>query len=93
MSTMRTTIERRQPLLGLANKIVQRGDDMELHEILKEWLKDNGYDGLVDDELECVCDLNDLMPCGQPSVHCEAGYKVRAPKGSNVDFFIKAPER
>jgi hypothetical protein len=50
---------------------------MNLREIAKKWLEDNGYDGLTNEY--CGCELNDLMPCGEPSPNCEAGYKVPCP--------------
>lgn len=46
-------------------------------EIVKEWLKANGYDGLFNAEEECGCDLSDLMPCDDDAIGmCSAGYKV-----------------
>lgn len=32
-------------------------------------------DGLYNPETACGCDINDLMPCGEPSPECELGYK------------------
>lgn len=61
---------------------------MELYDIVKNWLKENGYDGLCLPGEGCGCDLEDLMPCGSPAEYCEAGYKQRAPLGSGVDYFI-----
>ncbi len=46
-----------------------------IKDIIKTWLKDNGYDGLYDDE--CGCEIDDLFPCGEPNEHCEAGYKIK----------------
>jgi hypothetical protein len=49
---------------------------MNVREIIEEYLKDNGYGGLVCDEIPCGCVLGDLEPggdcmCGDV---CEAGY-------------------
>ena len=47
---------------------------MDIEEIVKEWLKANGYDGLYNSELECGCQLGDLMPCSEPHTsECLAG--------------------
>jgi len=47
---------------------------MTVEEIVKQWLTDNGYDGLFNDE--CGCELKDLGPCGEMTGDCTAGYKV-----------------
>lgn len=44
-------------------------------EIVKNYLKRNGYDGLAGDE--CGCERSDLMPCGEFGANCEAGHKVK----------------
>lgn len=43
--------------------------------IAKEWLTENGYDGLCNPELPCGCSIDDLMPCGEPDLHCVAAYR------------------
>lgn len=48
---------------------------MTIHEIVTEYLKARGYDGLYRPD-QCACVLDDLMPCGEPSPDCEVGYKV-----------------
>jgi len=51
-------------------------EEIDIMTIVKHWLKANGYDGLCDDDVECGCQLADLMPCDDPSlVHCVAGYR------------------
>jgi hypothetical protein len=50
-----------------------------IHEIVREYLEREGYDGLANPDLECGCFLDDLFPCGGDlcSVNeCEAGHKV-----------------
>jgi len=70
---------------------------MEILEIVREYLKENGYDGLYQPG-ECACLIEDLMPCGQPTSDCEAGYKVPCEGGDdcplegNCDYHI-GPEK
>ena len=61
---------------------------MEIHDIVKTWLQENGYNGLCDPEIECGCAIDDFMPCGEPGHRCEAGHTEEAPPGSGVDYFI-----
>ena len=60
---------------------------MDVREIVKIWLKNNGYDGLFD-EFECACEISDLMPCDEPHPDCKPGYKVICPEGHEFDFII-----
>ena len=57
-----------------------------VEQILSEYLKKHGYDGLCRDE--CGCDLDHLAPCMDYCLDCRPGYKVKAPKGSGVDYYI-----
>lgn len=52
---------------------------MELSQIVEDWLKSNGYDGLFNADVHCGCKLDDLMPCGEPTSDCQAGYLVNNP--------------
>jgi len=61
---------------------------MTVYDIIKEWLKENGYDGLCAPDFECGCSLDDFMPCGQPSPTCEAGHKGKAPEWADTKYFI-----
>ena len=45
---------------------------MNVYEITKKYLIDNGYDGLFTDD--CGCLVDDLMPCDGDCSYCEAGY-------------------
>ena len=38
--------------------------EMNVGTIVREWLIENAYDGLVSDRCECGCSIDDLMPCG-----------------------------
>ncbi len=47
---------------------------MNVEDIVKAWLKENGYDGLVNLHGECGCDIDDLNPCCELCHECEAAY-------------------
>ena len=47
---------------------------MDVREIVEEYLKANGYDGLYSEG--CGCQASDLMPCDMPCEDCQPGYKV-----------------
>lgn len=49
---------------------------MTVREIVRKHLQENGYDGLVNGEVECGCGLDDLEPCGQVSGECKAAYRA-----------------
>ena len=49
---------------------------MNVRKIVMKYLKDNGYDGLVDEHCECGCLLSNLMPCDYGTMFdCQPGYK------------------
>ena len=50
---------------------------MNLGDITKKWLQENGFEGLTGDD--CGCEIGDLMPCDAPNINCEPGYKVPCP--------------
>ncbi len=49
--------------------------------ILSEYLKQHGYDGLFNAELECGCGctIDDLFPCEADFSECEPAYKLECP--------------
>ena len=51
---------------------------MTVKEIIKEYLKTNGYGGLYSGF--CGCEMEDLFPCGEYCGQCEPGYKVLVPE-------------
>jgi len=63
---------------------------MTLYSIVKEWLKEHGYDGLVLDGKTCRgCGLDALMSCLEPDVNCAPAKRVlckdcRSRKGCSV---------
>ena len=44
-----------------------------------EYLKANGFDGLFNDN-DCACSINDLMPCDEPGLDCQPGFKFPCPE-------------
>lgn len=50
---------------------------MEVKEIIKKYLEENGYDGLYSED--CGCDLElGLFPCGLANVEqCKAGHYIK----------------
>lgn len=49
---------------------------MTVKEIIVKYLKENGYDGLCNEDY-CGCELKDLMPCNELPSSCESGYKIK----------------
>jgi hypothetical protein len=64
-------------------------NEITVKQIVIEYLKINGYDGLYCDYNDrCGCGLEDLMPCdGNNTDHCIAGHARKDPTGE-VDFLI-----
>ena len=53
---------------------------MNVRNIVSEWLRKHGYDGLYTED--CGCVLDDLMPCSGPyefSTSCNPGYRNPCP--------------
>lgn len=48
---------------------------MKVIEIVKQYLENNGFDGLVRHEIECGCELSDLQPCDGDFSRCRPAYK------------------
>jgi hypothetical protein len=49
---------------------------MNIEEIVRTYLKTNGYDGLCLPEQECGCRIDELFPCGDAPSNCQAGHWV-----------------
>jgi hypothetical protein len=56
---------------------------MNVKEIIEEWLKVHGYDGLCCEN--CGCIIGDLMPCGSDQSECKPGWKCITDTG---DWFV-----
>jgi hypothetical protein len=61
---------------------------MVVEEIVTDWLKGHGYDGLCNSQEECGCSLNNFIPCGEIGHDCEAAYEVSAHEDAEVDFWM-----
>ena len=44
-------------------------------EIIKQYLIDNGHEGLVNGFAECGCEIDDLQPCSESFADCKPGKK------------------
>ena len=61
--------------------------DKTVRDIITDYLRDNGFDGLYNDDLECGCSINDLVPCDSACDMCRPGYRVETP-GQDFNFSI-----
>ncbi len=59
---------------------------MTVEEIVIEYLKANGFDGLYNDD--CGCFLDDLIPCSECCSNCQPGYRVENPDRSEGGWAI-----
>ena len=48
---------------------------MTVIEIVAEFLRTHGYDGLCNPDAECGCGLDDFVPCGAVIVDCLPAYR------------------
>ena len=64
---------------------------MTCHDILKNWLTENGYDGLCSSGGECACDVDDFVPCGADPSNCEPGHKAECDCAEEHSFHIVIP--
>lgn len=55
---------------------------MTVSDIIKNYLKENGYDGLCNPG-DCACLISDLVPCDNDPSICEPGYKSECHGGED----------
>ena len=60
---------------------------MKVREILAQWLGEHGYDGLVNQDADCGCGLDDLIACDDACHDCGPAYRGPAGDGS-ADFWM-----
>lgn len=63
-----------------------------IDELLPDWLRRAGYEGLCNDD-DCACSLDDLRPCGECGCSCTPAHKVKAPQNSDADYWMKPGRR
>ena len=54
---------------------------MNCREIVRDWLKRGGYDGLC--AYDCGCGLDDLMPCDGLVAECVPAYRGKLEDGED----------
>jgi len=69
---------------------------MNVKEIVKQYLEQNGYDGLAGEG--CCCLKNDLFLCGIDGSDCVAGHKIvygdpRSMLGTKLGYYVRAGKR
>jgi len=47
---------------------------MTIQQIVEQWLREHGYDGLYSPDGGCACRIDDLFPCQEFSSDCTAGH-------------------
>ena len=67
---------------------------MTTKDIIINYLKENGFDGLVQIDLECGCGIDDLAPCDQMAIDCEPAYyaKCDCEEHDGHHYQLKKPE-
>lgn len=71
---------------------IDKIENPTVRQIVAEYLKANGYDGLFDG-FGCGCGVDDLMLCmNEICMDCRAGYRTPAPEGSDY-YFLIGPEK
>jgi hypothetical protein len=66
---------------------------MTVKEIVKEYLEEKGFDGLVNTDIECGCDKDTLFPCESTCENCSPAYKhVEIIGGEETDVYTEHRE-
>lgn len=66
-----------------------RSQKTTVMDIVKKFLKDNGFDGLFNVNGECACDVKSLCPCDGEITECEPGYRIEGCIcGQGCDYHI-----
>jgi hypothetical protein len=50
---------------------------MTVKQIVREYLKTKGYDGLLNEDFNCSCDMENLFVCCDCAIDCKPAYKVK----------------
>ena len=62
---------------------------VNVKEIVEQYLRTNGFDGLYSELGECGCGIGDLMPCDSPCDICEPAFKRYCPC-CGEDIYVSA---
>jgi len=60
-----------------------------IKQILHNWLMENKYDGLCNEDCGCKC--SDFMPCDTPKIDCEPAYISKENDGYHN--YLMTPEK
>ena len=60
---------------------------MDVKDIVKEYLNTNGFDGLFHPD-QCACLKDDVAPCDNIGLECQAGYRTAAEPDSEHDWMV-----
>ena len=59
---------------------------MDVGDIIKKYLEENGFDGLYSPAGDCACENSDLFPCCESPTNCKPGHKLPCdPATCNLD--------
>ena len=61
---------------------------MTMREVVQQYLRAQGYDGLYNDDVGCACLPDDLAPCESDCLDCKPGYRHAG--DCEFDFYIRA---
>ena len=61
---------------------------IDVTKMVRLHLTANGFEGLVSEDSECGCTLDDLAPCGEMKADCAAGHRIQQPPGGEFDYLI-----
>lgn len=73
------------------NKKINKKINMDVKDYIEKIITDLKLDGLVSEDEDCCCDLEDLFEhCGGESTfkHCEPGHKIICDCGFDCNFHI-----
>lgn len=62
-------------MIDIENQAPDEPKIITVLDILDQYLRANGYDGLVNPDVECGCRIGDLQPCVSDFADCEPAYR------------------
>jgi len=68
--------------------------EITVKDIVKQYLRNNGYDGLGHEDSECACDIDNLMWCGADGIsECVPAYRWECEEDECCDDPVCEGER